>query len=195
MVSTDFPWLVHVTSWKNRGRAGAHQMSSCGGVYSSKKWNFEKIFLFSCWKLFWGKHVFHTSFHKKSPFPGYIRAGRFYYVKINFARYKHRTDFHLYPCCHLEFWRESRLHTKGTMENVLHPMSRSRTDWNVELGVGVGSAPVFPWCTSVIRQTTKWPPVRKRGWQWFLTTLTLVDYILYFQKYHLQMQKSSIPNV
>lgn len=40
------------------------------------------------------------------------------------------------------------------MENVLHPMSRSRTDWNVGLGVGVvgvvvgvgivGSAPVFP---------------------------------------------------
>ena len=23
------------------------------------------------------------------------------------------------------------------MENVLHPMSRSRTDWNVGLGVGV----------------------------------------------------------
>ena len=60
-----------------------------------QKGNFEKIFLFSCWKLFWGKHVFHTSFHKKSPIPGYIRAGQFFYVKINFARYKHETDFHL----------------------------------------------------------------------------------------------------
>ena len=30
-------------------------------------------------------------------------------MKINFARYKPETDFHLYPCCHLEFWRESRL--------------------------------------------------------------------------------------
>ena len=28
-------------------------------VYSVQKWNFEKIALFSCWKLFLGKHVLH----------------------------------------------------------------------------------------------------------------------------------------
>ena len=150
MVSTDFPWLVHVTSWKNRGRAGAHQMGSCGGVYSSKKWNFEKIFLFSCWKLFWGKHVFHTSFHKKSPFPGYIRAGRFYYVKINFARYKHRTDFRLYPCCHLEFWRESRLQIFSLLRKEQWKMfftrwaGRAQTGtWDWVLRLGVGEVPLF----------------------------------------------------
>ena len=29
------------------------------------------------------------------------------------------------------------------MENVLHPMSRSRTDWNWVLRLGVGEVPLF----------------------------------------------------
>ena len=158
MVSTDFPWPADWSmsqAEKNRGRAGAHQMGSCGRVYSSKKWNFEKIVLFFCWKLFLGKHVFHTSFHKKSPIPGYIRAGRFYHVKINFARYKHETDFHLYPCCHLEFCRESRLQIFSLLRKEQWKMfftrwaGRAQTgtwDWVWELGVGrvLEEQPLFP---------------------------------------------------